>query len=207
MHAFLRKLSALAFILLVSQTAQAAPIVWSIQAGGNGHSYDAILKTDGITWQQAEAEAISMGGHLATITSADENDFVHSLIATNPAFWVNVGVDTRGPWLGAFQQPGSPEPNSGWTWVTGEPFDYTNWGTSANGPTQPQDNPSGEDWLHFFGGGNSNFADTWNDLHADGNPPNAAPRGYIVEFVPEPGSASILLMISLMMLRIKRYRR
>jgi hypothetical protein len=29
---------------------------------------------------------------------------------------------TFGPWIGAFQLPGSAEPASGWTWITGVPF-------------------------------------------------------------------------------------
>ena len=70
------------------------------------------------------------GGYLATITSAQENTFVHNLITANE-YWINVGVDSRGPWLGGYQPAGSLEPAGGWTWVTGEAFVYQNWGISA----------------------------------------------------------------------------
>lgn len=160
---------------------------WTVASGGNGHYYEAILAPNGIDWFSAKANAETRGGYLATITSAEENTFVHNLIATS-AFWINVGVDCRGPWLGAYQPSGSPEPSGGWTWVTGEPFVYQNWAVSASSDgQQPKDNPTGENYLHYLGAGNNNYADTWNDLL-----PNGGPRGFIVESVPEP-STSLLL--------------
>lgn len=56
-----------------------------------------------------------MSGHLATITSAAENQFVSSI------------GDLRLYWLGGYQPPGSQEPAGGWTWITGEPFAFNNW--------------------------------------------------------------------------------
>lgn len=42
---------------------------WKVQDGGNGHYYKPFQVSDGISWTSAEAEAITMGGHLASITS------------------------------------------------------------------------------------------------------------------------------------------
>jgi hypothetical protein len=85
----------------------------------NGHHYLIVNQTT--TWQQARllAEAmVFMGvrGHLATITSEDENTFVTTQLG-----------DTAGAWLGGEQLPDSSEPAEGWQWITGEPWVYTNW--------------------------------------------------------------------------------
>src|SRR5438045_382410 len=71
-----------------------------------GHIYQAV--TGNFTWHQAEADAELRGGHLATITSQAELDYVRGL-----------GVLPSVPyWLGA-----TDEGHEGtWVWVTGEPW-------------------------------------------------------------------------------------
>jgi hypothetical protein len=146
----------------------------------NGHLYDIVPGAK--SWSDANAEAIAMGGYLATITSAEENDFI---AATFPSA-VELGF-----WLGGFQ-PGGPEPDGGWEWVTGEPFHYTNW---AGG--EPND-AGGEDRLHFdtFGTGGG----TWNDLSDGVFPENV--DGFVIEFddgvhTPDGGATLGLLGIGL----------
>ena len=75
------------------------PIQWTVEAGGNGHYYEAIL--DKIPWTEARAAAeaetfMGMPGHLVTIESAEENAFVANLERT----WSF--------WLGAFQSRARP---------------------------------------------------------------------------------------------------
>lgn len=55
-----------------------------------------------------------MGGRLVTLASGEDSHFVSSL-ATTP------DTGPGSPWLGGYQPPGSPEPDGGWCWVTGEP--------------------------------------------------------------------------------------
>ena len=176
---------------LAAETAFSAPIQWSIEDGGNGHFYEAVLHPDGITWLDALAEAEAAGGHLATITSAAENDFVSSLFSGNPDFWLSPapGGFAIGPWIGGFQPPDAVEPDQGFMWVTGESFGFTNWAAG-----QPDNFNDEEEFIHFIGIGVDNFsADTWNDLPNDFSPFN--PRAYILEFesVPEPSSVVGLL--------------
>lgn len=101
--------------------AQTGPIQWD----GNGHYYEFVEMT--LSWDEAVAEAESrtfMGvfGHLATIRSAGEQDFVfEQFVAPNPG---------STPWLGGYQEEGAPEPDGGWRWITGEPFDFTAWGSA-----------------------------------------------------------------------------
>ncbi len=92
------------------------------------------------TWQEAKVDAEFRGGHLATITSLEEQQTVELL--------------TRGDfyWLGA-----TDEQSEGvWEWVTGEPFDFTYWH-----PGEP--NHSG-DHMWIWGGG------YWDDVSPNYRP-------------------------------------
>src|SRR5688572_4259498 len=89
---------------LAALTLEAAPVVWNSGPGANNHTYEAVLVPGGISWEDAEAAAVSRGGHLASITSADENAFVFALVSGNNAFWVlDSGSHGIGPWLGGRQ--------------------------------------------------------------------------------------------------------
>ncbi len=171
----------------------ATPIEWSLSQGGNGHYYEAILRPGGITWSEAKAEAESAGGHLATVTTADENSFVNSLIGSNTDIWINgdvLGGNSLGPWIGGFKE------SYQWKWVTGEAFDYSNWSVG-----EPSNLYSVEDSIHFFGVGLNNFSSNWNDLpdnpEVSFNVP-IDPVGYIVEYEKSPAStpepATMLLL-------------
>ena len=94
------------------------PVEWA----GNGHYYE--LVNEEVYWETANGSAkyrIHDGaiGHLVTIESNEENDFVLSLVQANG------GIPHV--WIGAFQPPGSAEPNGGWRWVTEEPWRFTKW--------------------------------------------------------------------------------
>ena len=120
-----------------------------------------------LNWDDAETAAGAMThngvtGHLATITSEAETDFV---VLNLPDAVFHIAPFVGGAWIGAFQPAGSVEPDGGWEWVTGEAFAYDNW---AGG--EPN-NSGGEDAVHFWQG-----AGAWND--ADGG----LLKGYLVEF-------------------------
>lgn len=77
----------------------------------NGHAYK--LYPIHQTWSEASTLCTALGGHLVTITTAGEQDFVSSYAST---------FDFKGyMWIGC-ANPWSE-------WVTGEPLSYTNWGT------------------------------------------------------------------------------
>ena len=113
-------------------------VQWSTAAGGNGHWY---YKTPNYQpYSSAQQAASNAGAHLASITSAAENQWIVGCFGTNY-------------FLGGVQTPGAPEPSGGWTWLGGDPWGYTNW--SGNEPNNA--------------GGNENrlqmtTAGTWNDL-------------------------------------------
>ena len=67
------------------------------------------VEHDSFTWQQAKEKCESMGGYLASVTSAEKQTLIQSLCNTTYA------------WLGG------QEVNGQWTWLTDETWGYTNW--------------------------------------------------------------------------------
>jgi hypothetical protein len=52
-----------------------------------GHCYQLVKSFE--TWAQAEKDCNNKGGHLASIHSADENNFIHSLHSFNfDSLWI-----------------------------------------------------------------------------------------------------------------------
>ena len=99
--------AALLFAPMAAWGQTTAPVQWS----GNGHWYQLITPVD--SWEAAQQWAQDRGGYLATVTSAEENAFLVSIL-------------DQGPWNAYL---GGHEPNNDgvWLWVTGEPWAYTNW--------------------------------------------------------------------------------
>jgi hypothetical protein len=107
-----------------AQSTQA--VEWKVSEGGNGHWYQ-VVGNDGRCWTEQRDSSVAIGGHLATITSADENGFIKSL---NLVEFYNIG---------GYQPPNSCEPDCGWLWVTGEDWQFTGWERSQPENWQEQD--------------------------------------------------------------------
>jgi hypothetical protein len=181
-------LGALCIATCLTQNLEAQPIQWD----GNGHWYEAVSVDGGIGWIDARDAATAAGGYLATITSQEENDFVYDLLTfPDTVVWSNfLNVNngntwSKGPWIGGHQEPGSPEPSGGWGWVTGEPFNYTNWHYTGSG--QPNDSAPNQDSVHYIGHGYDNPQPYWNDLAGSELLP-----GYVVETIHEPPTPILL---------------
>lgn len=105
----------------------------------NGHSFCYIPTA--MTWHEAKAYCESLGGHLATSTSAEKNTFLANLTGGDMA------------WLG-----GTDENSEGtWEWITGENWDYTNWYSG-----EPSNSNNNEHYLTI----NFNATVKWNDCNA-----------------------------------------
>jgi hypothetical protein len=142
MRLVLTRLVAACVSCLVAAAALALPVEWTVASGGNGHFYEKVSGT--YSWTQARDLAASrswggLAGHLATLTSQAENDWVWSALSQPSSCW-----------LGGFQPSGSVEPAGGWQWVTGEPWSYANWSSG-----EPDNSGGYEDYLVYY--------DRWGD--------------------------------------------
>jgi hypothetical protein len=93
------------------------------------------------TWQQAETQARSLGGHLVTINSQSEQDLL-----------TNQFVGTEQLWIGLTDEMTEEQ----FTWASGEPSTYRNWHTD-----QPN-NYNNEDYV----GMNVGSQGQWNDYNS-----------------------------------------
>ena len=144
-----------------------APVQWS----ENGHYYELISGTgNNVSWQNANIAVQGMTfngnqGYLATITSAEENNFIAGNLGLN--YWSSY-------WVGGYQQwkPGD-SPADGWKWVTGEIWSYTKWRSGEPNDGGGIDGEDGdEDFFEFnTNGGASDWCDMW-----------SATRYFIVEY-------------------------
>ena len=84
----------------------------------------AYVIVQGPTWEEAEANAVKLGGHLVTINDAAENEWLVKTYPLSPNYYVY--------WTGLndVQQEGS------FTWISGETSTYTNW-RPLSGPNRP----------------------------------------------------------------------
>ena len=87
-------------------------------------------------WDSAELFCEQMGGHLATISSVEENVFVNQL-AQSQNIWLG-GSDVKSE--GVFE------------WVTGGVITYSNWA-----PGEPNNGNGNQDYMHMYADG------TWDD--------------------------------------------
>jgi hypothetical protein len=86
----------------------------------NGNLYAA---TPPMTWAQAEALAVQEGGHLATIRSAQENNWLVQTFGSDEFYIGFNDLATEGLWV----------------WSSGEPVSFTNWNPGEPSNTNNED--------------------------------------------------------------------
>ncbi len=185
--------------------------LWRTERGGNDHRYQVVhfcgngrrrpscrSEEDRVSWEEARNAALAFGGDLASITSAEENEFIEQLIMDSP--FVAEGPDGTlrfnlgtGWWIGGIRTLETIDPAVGWSWVTGEPFDFTDWA-----PGEPNDYSGRggfpEIYTHIL---DPRFLPgdelAWNDEAAMFGLPVSS---FVVEFptIPEPTTASFVIV-------------
>ena len=116
------------------------------------HQYKIFYDT--LTWEEAKAACEAKGGHLATITSEEEQQKLNLYNAGNHNLWIGGCKNAEGQWC----------------WVTGEPWEYENWGDGE--PNNSSNVVEGENCVAMW-------PEKWNDL-ANGNIYEQS--GYICEW-------------------------
>lgn len=108
----------------------------------NGHRYQ--LFDTSMSWTDAESYCESIGGHLVTITSAEEQQYIiENLLPTGTknTYFIGLSRDTD---------------TAEWSWITSEPFDYTNWDYG-------EPNSTTENYVHMYA--NMGNVGTWNNTY------------------------------------------
>jgi hypothetical protein len=184
-------------ISLLVPTLNAAPVEWTIATGGNGHYYELVgnqlnYPNDVWSWQDAKvlAEArsyLGIQGHLATVTTATENQFILDTFFVTQRWITWIGLTDSEDYGGteSFNYGWPARQTKGWVWVTGEPVEYTNWGPGG----QP-DNYSDDDFAGI--GSQWNDHTWWSDLQSG----TAGHAQFLVEYdntpAPEPSTLAML---------------
>ena len=96
-----------------------------------------------LSWQDAENYCVREGGHLASIHSKEENDFVAKL--ASPV------VGRAEPWIGG----NDITAEGSWAWSDGSNFSFTSWGEKQPDNTGNNENCLTTNWWN---------AGQWNDL-------------------------------------------
>ncbi len=147
---FLRREPSQAVAVAIPATSTAVKTqVTPVKAGIPGY----IVVNESMTWQDAKAYCEEVEGrHLATITSAEEQQVVVSLIRTAGA--------KKTYWLGGTQRK-----DGRWEWITGEKMSYMNWASGEPSSLSPE-----ERYLMIiakiptmgFGSWDDNYNEGWN---------------------------------------------
>ncbi|MGD1823019.1 MAG: hypothetical protein ACPKM0_09715 [Pleomorphochaeta sp.] len=143
---------------------------------GVTHYYEFFyLPAGNLNWYQVATLAEEAGGYLACPTSDEENAFIFSHFNDDKFFWYfdeegehyGIGI---GPFLGGYQPVGSAEPDGGWSWLSGETWDYSNWAQNLDDGiidkdprdnTQPNDSGDGQPIMGY--GELNQPVPTWGD--------------------------------------------
>lgn len=83
--------------------------VW-VKNPANNHSY--CVSPIPLPWHQARDAAKKMGGYLATLTDAKENEWVVATFGEQTEFWIGLDDELE---------------ERKWVWASGEKFEYANW--------------------------------------------------------------------------------
>ncbi len=169
--------------------------VLDITAGGDASYYAATgsfyqYVSSSVTWTAARAAANSatlngMQGYLATVTSAEEFDFIKSKTGGNEAWLGGTDQAVEGEWRW-IDDPGVPADESGVMFWLGRAANYIPPGEPRNdmytawNEGEPNDFGSGEDALQIITNG------SWNDL-----PTNSSTLPYVIEYTPSASSGSL----------------
>ncbi len=143
-HALGVLLFAMMCSVLTAMGVEAATYIPDEATEFNGNCY--CVFNDGATWTQAKKLCQSMGGHLVTFSSKEENELAFQLVQ-------EAGSDCA--WIGLYNAGSSEAPR--WKWVTGEALAYINWQEG-----QPDYSYGGEEKYGGFWGTSG-----WNDYTND----------------------------------------
>jgi hypothetical protein len=152
--------------LLLAAVVQASPLSPLIVNPNNHHSY---LLLDAATWKDSEAEAVALGGHLATIRNQAEEDWIFKTFSgyrgNRHLLWIGLSDIAK---------------KFHFSWSSGESVSYTAW---ARG--EPNNAHDREDFVAIYYFPIRDQANKWNDWNDRKKSPRGLPINGVVEIIPK----------------------
>ena len=155
---------------------------------GNTYHLVANENSERIHWKESEAFAVSLGGHLVTVNSAAENDFLLSTFAEAAQEAKSTAHSTGGllsMWIG-YRDLAS---EGNFDWVGGGGTGYTNWLTG-----QPQGSEADEDFAALLATSDFGPAGKWHDVFGNFRGDDVTYGIVEVVGVPEPSALLITIL-------------
>jgi hypothetical protein len=166
----IRALASLFMLSLLPSLGNAGIVPGPTNNPANGHSY--YLLSDQ-SWDDAEAEALTLGGHLVTVNDAAENQWLVDTFGPSGTGFLGIGYNDAAAVEGTF------------AWSSGQTPAYTNWAAG-----EPSNSGSGEDHVVLLTRLLPNIGQ-WND----GRGTAFGVAEVVIAAVPEPSSALLFLKL------------
>ena len=143
----------------------------------NNHVYFLLANSN---WTDAQSAAVGIGGNLTTINNLLENNWVWDRWGTNRDLWIGLNDPVVGDGNGA-------QHAANFLWADGDTSTYRNWR-----PGEPN-NSSGDYYTYILAKGLVVGGGQWNDV-SNIIKNGSEPAFYgVVEVVPEPSSAFLVV--------------
>lgn len=127
-HPMLSTLAGLCAVYLSAATTSGGVLRGPIVNPANGHTYYLLTQN---TWTASEAEAVALGGHLATVNDAAENAWITTTFSA-PYYYLWIGLNDAAV-------------DGHFAWSSGEPVTYQNWYSG-----EPNNYNGGEDYVLIY---------------------------------------------------------